>query len=84
MQRHSPETWKYQPHRFLSVSNEHHEIIIGTINMTIGGALSGFVTCWIHNGNILTILSRVEECGFYFVLSLVMVFFWINGVSLYN
>ena len=84
MQRHSPEKWKCQPHRFLTASNELHEIIIGTTNMTISGALSGFLTCWITNGNRSMFYYQVEDYGYlYFLLSFVMVFFWIDGVSFY-
>lgn len=84
MQRNNPEKWKCQPHRFLTASNELHEIIIGTTNMTIGGALSGFLTCWIVNGNVTTLYFRLDEYGYlYFLVSFVMVFFWIDGVSFY-
>ncbi len=37
MQRDQPEKWKCQPHRFLTQSNEFHEIAVGTINMFMAG-----------------------------------------------
>ena len=37
MQRNQPEKWKCQPHRFLTRSNELHEIVVGTINLVIAG-----------------------------------------------
>ena len=84
MQRDNPEKWKCQPHHFLTASNELHEIIIGTTNMTIGGALSELLTCWIINGNNAIFYYQLDEYGYlYLVLSFVMVYFWIDGVSFY-
>ena len=84
MQRDNPEKWKCQPHRFLTASNELHEIVIGTTNMTIGGTLSGFLTCWIINGNSTMFYYQIDQYGYlYFLLSFVMVFFWIDGMSFY-
>lgn len=55
LRRENPEEWKCQPHRFLTSSNEMHEIIVGTTNMTIAGAVSGLVTCWVVNGRHVAI-----------------------------
>ena len=63
MQRDNPEKWKCQPHQFLTTSNEVHEMIVGTINMTIGGALSGFLTCWIINGNYKMLYFQTDKYG---------------------
>ena len=81
MQRDNPEKWKCQPHRFLTASNELHEIITGTTNMTLAGSLSGFLTCWITNGNSTMFYYQMDEYGYlYFLLSFVTVFLWIEGV----
>ncbi len=37
LRRSSPEEWKCQPHRFLTKSNEIHEIVVGTANMILAG-----------------------------------------------
>jgi hypothetical protein len=37
MQRDQPEKWKCQPHRFLTRSNELHEVVVGTINLVLVG-----------------------------------------------
>ncbi len=84
MQRDNPEKWKCQPHHFLTASNELHDIIIGTTNMTIGGALSGCLACWITNGNHTMFYYQIDKYGYlYFLLSFIMVFLWIDGVSFY-
>ena len=81
MQRNNPEKWKCQPHRFLKASIELHGIIIGSTDMTIGGTLSGFLACWIINGNSTMFYYQLDKYGYlYFLLSFVMVFFWIDGV----
>lgn len=37
LKRGEPERWKCQPHRFLTRSNEVHEIVVGTVNMFFAG-----------------------------------------------
>ena len=37
LKRAEPETWKCQPQRFLTRSNEVHEIVVGTTNMFVAG-----------------------------------------------
>lgn len=39
LQRDQPEKWKCQPHRFLTRSNEMHEIIVGTLNMFLASGI---------------------------------------------
>ncbi len=56
LKRDSPEEWKCQPHRFLTRSNEIHEMVVGTTNMTIAGTISGIITCWVVNGESITIV----------------------------
>ena len=51
LKRDKPEEWKCQPHRFLSRANEIHEIVVGTVNMTLAAFGSGILTCWIVNGS---------------------------------
>ena len=41
LQRDQPEKWKCQPHRFLTRSNEMHEIIVGTLNMFLASGTHG-------------------------------------------
>ena len=84
LQRGNPEAWKCQPHRFLTRSNEIHEIVVGTINMTIGGLISGSVTCWIANGNFNTIYYKIDEYGYpYFFASFGIYFLWIEAAAYY-
>ena len=83
LQRDNPEKWKCQPHRFLTRENEIHEIVVGTINMTITSTLSGFISCWIANGHYSSVYFRVDEFGYlYFALTIPLFFLWLEA-SLY-
>ena len=57
LKRDSPEHWKCQPHRFLTRSNEIHEMVVRTINMTIASTVSGILTCWVVNGETVITCS---------------------------
>ena len=46
--------WKCQPDRWLSDADQRHEFVLGTLNMAIGGALSGIIACYIINGGQFT------------------------------
>ena len=84
LRRDEPETWKCQPHRFLTRSNEIHEIVVGTVNMTLGGCTSGVLTCWIANGNYSTIYFKIDEYGYpYLFISLIVIFLWIEATTYY-
>lgn len=39
LKRGEPEKWKCQPHRFLTQSNEMHEIVVGSVNMFFAGGI---------------------------------------------
>ena len=84
LQRDSPEMWKCQPNRFLTDSNELHEIAVGTMNMTIGGAVSGFLACWVMNDRYSTFYFKIDQHGYpYFFFSFILIFFWIEATAYY-
>ena len=39
MRRDRPQEWKCQPHRFLTRSNEIHEVVVGTSNLILSGGM---------------------------------------------
>jgi len=85
LQRDNPEKWKCQPHRFLTRENEIHEIVVGTINMTITSTLSGFISCWIANGHYSSVYFRVDEFGYlYFALTIPLFFLWSEASFYYT
>ena len=83
--RNEPEKWKCQPHRFLTRSNELHEMVVGTINMTLASSMSGFLACWVINGNYSTVYFQLDEYGYtYFFLSIVLVFLYLDAGAYYS
>lgn len=83
--RDEPEKWKCQPHRFLTRSNELHEMVVGTVNMTLASLVSGFLACWVVNGNYSTVYFRVDEYGrTYFILSIILVFLYLDAGAYYS
>ena len=85
LQRDNAKEWKCQPHRFLTRENEVHEIVVGTINMTTASIVSGFLACWVANGNYSSVYFRVGEYGYlYFALSIPLVFLWVEGSAYYS
>ena len=83
--RDEAEKWKCQPHCFLTQSNELHEMVVGTINMTLASIVSGFLACWVVNGNYSTVYFRVDEYGHtYFFLSIILVFVYLDAGAYYS
>ena len=83
--RNDPEKWKCQPHRFLTRSNELHEMVVGTINMILASTMSGFLACWVVNGNYSTVYFQVDEYGYtYFFFSIVLVFLYLDAGAFYS
>ena len=84
LQRDNPHKWKCQPHRFLTRENEIHEILVGTTNMTLTSVGSGFLSCWIANGNYSSVYFKLDEYGYlYLVLSIPLLFLWVEATAYY-
>ena len=50
-----PDQWKCQPTKWLTPENERHKFIMGSVNMAMGGTVSGVVATYVLNGG--------EYCG---------------------
>ncbi len=47
-------------------------------------AISGFLTCWIKNGNYNTMYFRLDEYGYpYLLFSIVALFLWLEATAYY-
>ncbi|KAK3699604.1 hypothetical protein QZH41_014306 [Actinostola sp. cb2023] len=74
-QRNKPEKWKCQPKRFLSREDEIHEVTLGAINMILGAAAFGVISCYIANGGYTTVYYEPSEKGWiYLILSAIFLF----------
>ena len=85
LQRENPEKWKCQPNRFLSRSNEVHEVVVGTFNLIIAGIMSGFLSCWVMNDNYSAFYYKIDQFGYlYFFSSIPLIFLWTEAMAYYS
>lgn len=66
--RHEPETWKCQPKRFLSPELARHAMKLGTLNLAIGGFLSGTLIYAVGHGFEMPVYFQVAERGWAYTL----------------
>ncbi|KAL4229152.1 hypothetical protein ACF0H5_012190 [Mactra antiquata] len=82
--KNQPESWKCQPDRWLTRSNEWHEFILGSTNMFLGSVGSGFISCYIMNGGQNKLYTNISDYGWgYFLLSIPALFFYNEAISYY-
>ncbi len=84
LRRGEPETWKCQPKRFLRPDQQRQAMLLGTMNMTIGGILSGtFIYALTHGWNI-PIYFEVAEYGWMYTLwSTIALFVLVDALAYY-
>uniref|UniRef100_A0A2A4JHB7 Fatty acid hydroxylase domain-containing protein n=1 Tax=Heliothis virescens TaxID=7102 RepID=A0A2A4JHB7_HELVI len=75
--RHLAKEWKIQPDKWLSPELERHEIMVGTLSLTIVGSFSAFLACYIYNGNPSTVYYQFNEYGWlWFFLQFPVIFLY--------
>lgn len=77
-QRDTSHEWKCQPEKFLTPELERHEIITGSLSLTMVSILTGTITWYAANdGHYLTIYYRADEYGWiWFFLQIPIVFIY--------
>ncbi|WAR05396.1 FXDC2-like protein [Mya arenaria] len=82
--KHMADTWKCQPDRWLTRSNEWHEFLLGSFNMMLGSVVSGIISCYIMNGGRCTLYMDPGQYGWaYLLLSIPVLFMYGEAVSYY-
>jgi len=82
--KHEAAEWKCQPTRWLTPANERHEIMLGSLNMAIGGSISGVIACYVINGGPTTMYFSAGEHGWpYLIISTVLVFLYQDAGAYY-
>lgn len=66
--RHEPETWKCQPKRFLPPELARHAMKLGTLNLAIGGFLSGTLIYAVTHGFETPVYFQVSDHGWAYTL----------------
>ena len=74
-QRNNPEKWKCQPTKWQTPEDERLEFILGSINMCVGGTISGIIATHVLNGGYTTLYFGLLDRGpVYLVLSTIFCF----------
>ena len=74
--RHEPETWKCQPKRFLSPRMHRTAVLLGTMNLTIAGLITGTLVYGVITGAVKTaIYTDVAEYGWAYTIGMTVVLF---------
>lgn len=81
--RNSPETWKCQPKRWPSAQNRKSEIILGSINMTLGSMASGIFVYYLATGGQSSIYFDLSEHGLIFSILSGIAYFLLTDLGLY-
>lgn len=82
--RHQPEQWKCQPTRFLRPDQQRQAMLLSTLNLTIGGVLSGTFIWALQNGLQTPIYFDIAERGWpYFIGSTLLFFVLVDGLAYY-
>jgi Delta7-sterol 5-desaturase len=85
LRRHEPEAWKCQPTRFLRPDQQRQAMLLSTLNLAIGGVISGtFIWALTQKGLRTPIYFDVGERGWaYFVGSTLLLFVLVDGLAYY-
>lgn len=83
LRRHEPEAWKCQPKRFLRKEQQQKAVILSTLNLTIGGLLSGTFIYGMGKGLRTGIYFDVAERGVPYALASTLILFLIVDLLAY-
>src|ERR1700733_7718775 len=84
LRRHEPETWKCQPKRFLRPEQQRQAMRLSTMNLALGGLISGSLIYGITKGMRTPLYFDVAERGWlYTVASGLLLFVLVDGLAYY-
>lgn len=84
LRRDRPETWKCQPRRFLRPDQQRQAMWLSTMNLGIGGLLSGTMIYALSEGAPIPIYFDIAEYGwFYTIASTIGLFVLVDGLAYY-
>jgi len=67
-QREDPHSWKCQPNKWLSSTEELHEVVVGWFSLTLGSALSAGLATWVSNGGYTSLYYQPGQYGLVWAL----------------
>lgn len=84
LRRHEPETWKCQPKRHLSDAQHRNARMMGTLNLMLGGFVTGLLIHAVQEGLPTALYYNVAEYGWlYTLVSIPVLFAIIDGSAYY-
>ena len=84
LRRHEPEAWKCQPKRFLRPEQQRQAALLSTMNLTIGGLLSGTLIYALSKGMRTPLYFDVARYGWTYTLaSSVLLFVLVDALAYY-
>jgi lathosterol oxidase len=84
LRRHDAAAWKCQPQRFLRPDQQRQAMLLSTMNLAIGGTISGTFIYALQHGFDTPIYFDVEAYGWAYTLgSTVLLFVLIDGLAYY-
>ena len=84
LRRHEPATWKCQPKRFLRPEQQREAALLSTMNLTIGGVLSGTLIYALSKGARIPLYFEIARYGWTYTLaSSVLLFVLVDGLAYY-
>jgi len=85
LRRHDPAAWKCQPQRFLRPEQQRQAMRLSTMNLAIGGLLSGTLIDAIQRGLQTPIYFDVDERGWpYALASTALLLVLVDGLAYYS
>lgn len=84
LRRHEPEAWKCQPRRFLRADQQREAMRLSTLNLAIGGFLSGSFIYALTHGFKTPIYFEVDDYGWAYTLaSTALLFVLVDALAYY-
>ena len=79
-----PASWKCQPNRFLRPGQDRQAMVLATLNLSIGGLISGTLVYFLTRGWKTHIYYEVAERGWlYTIATTVLLFILMDGLAYY-
>jgi len=81
--RHEPHTWKCQPNRFLRPDQQRQAMLLSSMNLAVGGLISGSLIYALQHGMPTPIYFEVADYGWAYTLGSTVLLFILVDVLAY-
>jgi lathosterol oxidase len=81
--RHEPHTWKCQPNRFLRPEQQRQAMLLSSMNLAVGGLISGSLIYALQHGMTTPIYFEVADYGWVYTLGSTVLLFVLVDILAY-